>query len=286
MPRIGAPMQSFVFRTTFLAIAATGLTMWGDLSSLRAQDDVIKTTSTKSEVTDKPPIDEAHPLYKLLEVAYKSRKALETVVDYKCVFTKREVLPNNKLLKTTMNLRLRESPFSVYLKFVDLNAGREVIYVEGLNNNNMLVHEAGLKSVLGTFPISPNGPDALAENKYPVSRIGLRKMLNTVITQWENEGKFAGITTQKYPDSKLSGQICTVYEAVHKQPFKEFKFHTTRLWIDDETGLAIGVQQYNFPGKHDKDPAIAEEYFYSQLKTNVQLTDKDFDPRNPSYSFR
>jgi hypothetical protein len=58
------------------------------------------------------------------------------------------------------------------------------------------------------------------------------------------------------------------------------------LWIEDKTGLAIGVQQLGFPGKNDREPPIVEEYFYSDLKVNRKLTDADFDKNNKNYSFR
>src|SRR4051794_27418176 len=105
------------------------------------------------------------------------------------------MLKNNKLLSSTVQMKFREKPFSVYLNFVapDPNAGREVIYVKGRNNNLLLDHEGGLKSALGTFKLDPTGPDALAENKYPITSIGMKLMIDTVIKNWEAEGKFDGI---------------------------------------------------------------------------------------------
>ena len=115
----------------------------------------------------------------------------------------------------------------------------------------------------------------------------MKNLLTTVIKQWGLEGKYGGITTQMRPNSKLpTGEVCTVYEAIHAEPFKEFKFHTTRLWIDVATGLPIGVQQLAFPGKSDKEPPVVEEYFYSNIKTNLKLSDNDFDKNNSSYAFK
>ena len=41
----------------------------------------------------------------------------------------------------------------------------------------------------------------------------------------------------------------------------------------------------SFPGKNDKEPPLVEEYTYSEIKANPGLTDKDFDPANPTYAF-
>ena len=262
------------------------LTLGTSVSLAQTRAEPVKTTAPKAAPENQPAADEAHPLYVPLRMADQAMDPLSDIRDYECVFTKREMI-GKKLVKTSMKLKFRDEPFSVYLKFLDTNAGREVLYVKGQNNNNLLVREAGIKALVGVVTLSPTGPDAMAENRHPVSSIGMKEMLNMVIKQWEAEAKFAGTSTQKRPDSKLqSGEICTVYESVHEKPYKDFKFHTTRLWIDDKSGLAIGVQQLGFPGKGDKEPPTVEEYFYTDIKPNRNLTDADFDKSNKSYSFR
>ena len=285
MRRNVARIDEFVVLTRSFATIAL-LASWG-ANPCVAQTRAEPVKATKSIADERPQIDEAHPLYIPLQMAYQSLGALKEIQDYECNFTKREFLAK-KLQKTTMRLKFREEPFSVYLKFIDANAGREVLYVKGQNNNNLLVREPGFKAVLGVIPLSPTGPDAMAENKYPLTSIGMKNMLNRVIAQWESEARFAGTTVQKRPDSKLplTGEICTVYESIHAKPFKDFKYHTTRLWIDDKSGLAIGCQQLAFPGKNEKEPPLVEEYFYTDLKVNRKLTDADFDKNNKNYSFR
>ncbi len=254
------------------------------------------TPATSANTSDpdalpKPPIDEAHPLYLPLQEAYKAREALKGVKDYEAVFVKRELI-GRRLQKSTMNLKIRVEPFSVYLKFLDANAGREVIYNEGRLNNQMQIHEAGIKSLAGTVLRAPNAPDVMAENRYPANRVGLKTMLDTVIKQWEEEGKFGEIKTQKYPDAKLSDKEdkeedkCVVYESIHPTPRNQFKFHITRLWINSKTGLAVRVEQLGFPKKGDEKPPVIEEYTYGSLKTNVKLTDYDFDVKNKAYKYQ
>lgn len=234
----------------------------------------------------KPPIDDAHPLYLPLQEAYKARNALALVKDYEAVLVKRELI-GRRLMKATMNLKLREEPRSFYLKFVEPNAGREVIYNEGRLNNQMQIHEAGFKSLVGTVLRAPNAPDVMAENRYPANMVGLKVMLDKVIKQWEEEGKFGEIETKKYPDARLpTGEACIAYESLHPVPRDQFKFHITRLWIDSKTGLAIRVEQLGFPQKGDKQPPVLEEYTYGAIKTNLKLTDADFDVRNKAYQFQ
>lgn len=232
------------------------------------------------------PIDERHPLYLPLQEAYKARAALKDIKDYECEFTKRELI-GPRLMKTTMQLKLRQDPFSVYLKFIDPNKGREAIYVEGKNKNNVLVREPGVAGLLGVIELPPTGTQAMDGNKYPVTMIGLKTLLDKVIAQWEAEGKLGEVQTQKYPDAKLpSGEECVAYESMHPVPKKQFKFHITRLWIEKKTGLAIRIEQLGFPQKGQQAPPVIEEYTYSKIKTNVPLDNIDFDVNNPKYGFK
>lgn len=233
----------------------------------------------------KPPIDPTHPLYKPLELAYKSRAALAEVKDYEALFSKQERI-EGKLRATTMKLKLRQEPFSVYLNFVSPNAGREVIYVHGKNNNQLWVHEAGIKAIVGTISLDPKSRDAMADNRYPVTMLGMKTLLDKIITQWEAEGKFGETKVQYYPEAKLGDAACLVIESSHPTPRNEFKFKMTRLYIESDSQLPVRVEQYAFPTPRDKEDApLAEEYTYSQVKTNSGLTDKDFDHTNPSYAF-
>jgi len=231
-----------------------------------------------------PPIDPAHPLYLPLQEAYRAREALKGITDYDAEFTKRELI-GRRLHKTTMQLKLRHQPFSVYLKFVEPHAGREVIYVDGRNKNQLFVHETGIRSIAGTMSLLPTSPEAMADNKYPVTLIGLQTMVDKVIQQWEAEGKLGEVKTQKYPNAKLpSGEECVAFESLHPTPRNQFKFHITRLWIDKKSGLAIRVEQLGFP-QGNQPPPIMEEYTYSRVRTNLSLGDRDFDIRNPGYAF-
>ena len=234
----------------------------------------------------KPTIDSTHPLYRPLEMAYESRQALDNVKDYQAVFVKRELI-GRKVQTSTMNLKLREEPFSVYLLFKDPNKGREVIFVNGKYKNQLQVHETGIKAVVGTVSLDPKGDMAMDGNKYPVTMIGMRKMLEKIIAQWEEEGKYGETTVLFYDpkDTKLGDRPCAAIEASHPQPRSQFKFQKTLLFLDAETNLPIGVQQYGFPGKRDKQSPLVEEYTYGQLKLNANLTDRDFDTTNPAYAY-
>jgi hypothetical protein len=183
-----------------------------------------------------------------------------------------------------MTAKFRHEPFSVYLKFDQPHAGREVIYVDGLNKGKLLAHESGFRSLAGTVQFLPTSKEALAENRYPITQAGMIKMLGIVIDQWESDGQYQEVQV-KESKVNVGNEPCVLLEAVHPQPRDYFKFHKTRLYLHRDTQFPIRVEQYAWPEKEGGDAVLVEEYTYTQIKTNLGMTDIDFDKTNPAYQF-
>ena len=222
-----------------------------------------------------------------LEAARGSREALRKIPGYTCTFSKQEQLKKGAAIRHTMSLKFRREPFSVYLKYVDPSAGREVIYVEGRNNGKLQVHEAsGLASLIGTISVSPTGNEAMKENKYPLTMIGMEKMLERFIADWEESQKHADTKVQHYPQAKLGEVECLMYEVAHPEKREPFKFHMSRVYFDKKTLLPIRAEQYAFPAKSGAQPLLVEEYTYSDVKADASLSETDFDVKNEKYGFK
>ena len=203
---------------------------------------------------------------------------------YESKFTKTEVV-GKQTVSQTIKIKVRHEPFSVYMYFAEPHAGREVIFVEGRNNNNLLVHEAGFASLIGTLELAPTGSQAMSENRYPITKAGIQKMMEAVIEQWEAETTYGETEVKYFEDAKIGSMKCRVIESSHPQPRKQFKFHITRVWIDVKSGLPVRVQQFGFPPKSGEKPPVIEDYTFSDIKAEVRLTDRDFDTKNPSYNY-
>jgi hypothetical protein len=230
-------------------------------------------------------IPTGHPLQPAIHLARKSLAAMDSVSDYEATLVKEERL-KGKLVKQTMQIRLRENPFSVYLRFGGDVAGREMLYVQGKYNNQLRAREgSGLKSLVGTVSLAVDGVEVMQDNRYPITMIGMRRMLQGVLTQWEEETRYGEVDVKFYPNATLGGRTCEVIESSHPQPRRQFSFHMTRLFIDVETRLPVRVEQYGFPTISGAKAPLEELYSYSNIRTNVGLSDVDFSTRNPNYGF-
>lgn len=226
-----------------------------------------------------------HPLIPAIKIAKQSLAVVSQIQDYECQFSRRELV-KNQLVSQRMLMRLRHQPLSVYMKFIEPSAGREVLYVAGKNQGKLLAHEAsGLSSLVGTVSLSVNSPTVMAESRHPITEAGMKRLVELVIEQWELESRYGEIDVKYYPDAKMGNSTCEVLEASHPRPRKQFKYHLTRLYIDKQTRLPVRVENYGFPQSPGHKPVLIEEYTYTNIKVNNGFKDSDFDQRNPKYSF-
>ncbi|MCH2203022.1 MAG: DUF1571 domain-containing protein [Fuerstiella sp.] len=225
-----------------------------------------------------------HPLIPALRVLEQSLKKIEAIPAYRATVTKTERV-NDRMVTQKMKIKFRREPFSVYLYFLGDYEGREVIYVEGSNNGKLLVHETGLASFAGTLRLAPNDSLVMSENRHPITELGIEKFLLVLRKQWIEQSKYTESSVKYFRNAKLGGMTCRRIVVTHPRPRRQFPFHKTVLWIDDESGLAVRLQQFGFAVRSGADPPIVEDYTYTDLRPNVRISDRDFDENNPKYNY-
>lgn len=237
-------------------------------------------------VTQSNVIPTDHPLLPALKLAKASRERLKDVKDFQCRFSKRDLV-NGKIHAHSTQVKYREKPMSVYMRFDNPSRGREVIFVEGQNNGKLLVHEPGLLGFVGPIALRPDSPRAMSESRHPITEFGLKNLVNGAIAQWEAEAQFAASETKAkfYPKAKLGNTECQIIETWHPVRRRQFPFFMTRLYIDNKTQFPVRMEQYGFPQKANQAPPLIEEYTFFQIQTNRGFGDRDFDPKNPNYGF-
>ena len=250
---------------------------------------VISTSNAEAQGTRNPRVassttgNSGSKLDPAIKVAQSALSSARKVPSYEATFTKRELVRNTMMFHTAL-VKVRQRPFSVYLGFRGQHDGREALYVQGRNDGNLLAHDSGLKALVGTISLNPTSQMAMEESRHPITEMGIVNLVQLVITQWQNESKFQDVELKYYPQAKLGKMQCKVIETSHKRRRQGVQFHTTRLYIDRATNLPVRVEQYGFNSQGQKG-ALLEEYTYSNINVNSNLTDFDFDPRNQDYAF-
>lgn len=230
-----------------------------------------------------------HPLEPALELARRGLERLPTTIkDYSCTVVKRERIDGKLGEHQYLFAKIRHEPFSVYLYFLapDDIKGQEVIYVSGQNDGNMLAHAgSGVRAMVGTVSLKPDGAMAMQGNRYSVTEIGVENLAKRLVEVAEHDKQFGECKVDFFPNAKVNGRVCTCVQVVHPVPRRNFRFHLARVFIDDELLIPIRYEAYDWPHEEGGQPLLMEEYTYMNVKINNGFTDTDFDPRNTAYKF-
>lgn len=256
---------------------------------------VLLATAALAQEIEKQSVSK-HPLEPALERAREGLKLIEeTVNDYTATIIKRERIngtlsENEFVLAKIRNRKVKDGkvvvPFAVYLKFLkpDSVAGREVIWVEGANDNKLIAHETGLLG-FKRFYLPPEGFLAMMGQRYPITDIGIQNLIEELIVRGTSDLKHDECEVTFYKGAKVDKYVCTLIEVLHPVQRDYFTFYRAHIYIDDELGVPVRYAAWSWPTEPGGEPVLEEEYTYRNIKLNVGLTDADFDPDNEAYSY-
>jgi hypothetical protein len=226
------------------------------------------------------------PISQAKKTIAECKERYRQVRDYTCTFIKRERIDGRLTEPHMMTMKARTNPSSVYFKFHQPNRGREAIYVQGRNDGQIVAHDVGLgKFIAGTMYLDPRCSRAMEENRHPVTEAGIGALIDTVAKHWATELTPGESVVTFHHSVRVGERPCTMIESTHPRRAPGFLFYKVKLYVCNESGLPIRFEAYDWPRHAGSPPELVEEYSYLDLKTNVGLHDRDFDPANQQYSF-
>jgi hypothetical protein len=218
-------------------------------------------------------------LDRALALLDEARRQFQNVRDYQCRLLKRERVRGALLPEAALTLKVRNAPFSVYLRCEGPgpDEGLEVSYVAGRNGGRMRVRPAGLLGLIGFVSVDPQDPRAFERNRHCVTEAGLGNLLDSTARYWEMERRL-GKTLVSITDDVLGGRACTRIETTHPdRGAGAFYGYRCVLWLDKATHLPAGAETYDWP--RPGGPAggdLLEWYRYLDLRCNIGLGEDTF----------
>jgi Protein of unknown function (DUF1571) len=255
----------------------------------------IPETSPASTLPQPTATGESRILKEHLARLKSGRAQFSRLSGYTATMAKQERVGSDLLEEITYSIKVRQQPFSVYIKWqTGPEIGKEVLYVDGTNENQLLVHLGGIKGrILPALKIDPFGSLALAHSRYPITRLGISALADTLIERRELEMR-ENITVhvEQRPDAGVEGRRCAVYIFQDADPTQSPVYRKSVQYIDQEWNVPLRVANYTWPepGKHLEAAALDEAtlieyYMYSEVVIDAHLTDVDFDRANEEYHF-
>jgi hypothetical protein len=239
---------------------------------------------------------EEHPLLPLMRLAEKRLRWLDVVQDYTCTVAKRERIDGRLQEAQSMLVKLRQAqvrgsqavaPLSVYLRYLGPSEveGREVLYVQGANQNKMIVRRGGPRFSYVTVSVAPDSPAAFQDSNHPITEVGFRSMLLQLLAYGREDLQHGECEVKYYTNAKINDRSCTVAQITHPVRRDYFQYHVAQIFIDDQLQLPVRFVVYDWAEQEGGSSPLIEEYTVLNVKLNAGLTDYDFDYRNENYKF-
>ena len=265
---------------------------FGDvLESASSTNSVESAVSKKQEETaDENRVNLQHKI-SLLE---KGDAFLAGIDGYCATLAKQEVVGSELLDEQTIQMKCRHKPFSVYLNWLTVDPGREVIYIEGQNDGKMIAHDGGWKARIPAFTLDPECRLAMRDARYPVTTAGIANLAKTMLDIHREDLQRDSVATCLAEENQsFDGRGCTVFTTQYKSPGTSPTYRKSITYIDDEWNLPVYSRHFAWTesgkGTNEDDldaSTLIESYSFTDLKLSHPLSDSDFDRDNSEYRFR
>lgn len=172
-------------------------------------------------------------------------------------------------------------PGRMYLRWVaGPPTGRELLFVEGRDAGQVLVHERGAFAGLFTLMLAPDSPWVLRRSRHPVTDLGLGRLIDLIA---DNVRRARGRGELTVLDGGLGREGDRLTQRLElrlpRDPGRGYYCYRASLAVDRAWGLPVAATIY------DWDDRMVAEYAYLDLRLNAALTPIDFDTANPEYGF-
>ena len=220
---------------------------------------------------------------------------LEQIDHYSATFFKQERVNGSMTDGQVMETKFRHKPYSVYMRWLVGDKGRELLYVDGQNDGRMMVHAGGWKArLLPALKLEPTGSLAMSESRHPITKAGLLELARTIIDYRKSDlEKGSRVRSQLIENAKLEDQdhYCLIVEYNDQKDSPTYR--KSVIYIDKQNFLPVTVQNYGWesdvpsadPSKLDE-TTLLEHYAYKDIRFDIQMADADFEHTNSSYKFR
>ncbi len=226
----------------------------------------------------------------------KASAKLQKVSHYTATFLKQERIDGEMTERQVMLLKMRHSPFSVYLKWLEGgDVGREVLYVKGQHNNKMLVHVGGIKGrFLPSLKLDPNGSLAMEEARYPITTAGLLELVKLAVACRQSDIKLEkGVRCHMIEDFQFEERPCYCFTIEYDNAQLSKLYRKSITLIDRETLMPVVTKNFTWPdqvnaddGEDIDEATLIEFYAFKDINMAEQLADVDFDRTNSDYRLR
>ncbi|KAA1262263.1 hypothetical protein LF1_48260 [Rubripirellula obstinata] len=300
----------------FLLASVAAVFVWnsGAAADREREASVVAAIDSKSLAEDEI---QSLTMADVIERARNIRQAMsESLHDYTATFVKQERDASGVLGEETAMQMKVQTPFRaedgqaakrVFLRFVapKSQAGRKVIWGEDIYDGKMAVHEVGMLLSLKTIWLDPTGMLAMQGQRYPISEIGMIKLIEKLIERGQQDLGNPDLKITLKQQHDFGGTEAELLQVVRSRPSNgENDFSMAEIVLDPNRQLILQYRSFGWPDSDSEssdsessdsespdsessgaEAPLLESYTYKDVEVNVGLADIDFDVKNPEYGY-
>jgi hypothetical protein len=194
------------------------------------------------------------------------RRSDRTVRGYRTTLQKQERIKGVLQPTEVIDVSFREKPFSVLMVWRrGARLAQRMLYVEGENDNKLLVLPAGWRSIVGVVERDPNGPDVRDSSRYPPTEFGMPAGTQKALDAWLAARKRGDLKVTFKGEKKVKeagNRLCWVLERTGYTRREEDGITRSTFYFDKESWLMVGSV---LKGEEDK---LLGSYFFRDVELN------------------
>lgn len=223
-------------------------------------------------------------LMKLL-LLEKGLAYLQEVPDYTATVFTQERVAGSLLDPQIMDLKLRHEPLSIHMHWRVGDKGRELLFVDGQNEGDMLVRMGGIKKrLIPTLKLNPSGDTAMKEARHPATKIGMKELARQLVERRQSDlRRKAAYRCEMRKDRKFDDRPCYCFIYEFDSPSEDSLYRKSIVLIDKEWCVPVMLKNFTWPHEAAEiDPTeldeetVIEHYGYSNVQFNQKLADSEF----------
>jgi hypothetical protein len=221
-----------------------------------------------------------------LALLERGADSFQNVSDYTFTFSRQERVGGELLDPQVMNVKLRHEPFSLYMKWIGGEGpgvkGRQLIYVEGQNDDMLLIQPGGLAGRLsGTLKLAKNDGLVTRESRHPATECGLLNLAHKLIPFYrEDLAVGTGFACELHDGQTFGERPCYLFQIEYASQERNPTYRKSMLFIDKDLCLPTCIHNYTWgidvdPTKIDEE-TLLEAYSYVDIQTDQRFAEEDF----------
>jgi hypothetical protein len=209
----------------------------------------------------------------------EAKRNYTLVKDYTCNLITQENVRGKLQEPSVTQFKMKTEPFSVHMRWLGegKNAGQEVAFVAGKNNNKMRV-KSNLLGAKFFMSIDPNDKRVTEHSRHTILEAGIGNMIEQHLNQWEKDRAIGKTKVLPPTEHTYAGRKCYKVEFIRTERHPAFYCYRTVIYLEKESKMPIRLENYDWPRKGGPEGGdLLEMFGYVNVQFNIGLKDADFD---------